>query len=195
MYSGFITNPKNKAKKYILNFISTDDVHKNVWIRNTFIRIVLNKFILVLTHSYLLFYNHLFEFQKLYQNDNRYNIKCKNYVPCWVKKFQPWQSYVVQCSLIFSIEKSQIHSSSHMCHDKFQFTLYYTMQSTTGSVHRKVNLKNGRNGVVFDRLWYPLSILLLVAIGAKLIGPHRGLQVDKQKVCQVTGSVNNPTAA
>ena len=43
-----------------------------------------------------------------------------------------------------------------------------------------------------DRLWYPLSILLLAAIGAKLIGPHGGLQVDKQKVCQVTGSVESP---
>ena len=37
-----------------------------------------------------------------------------------------------------------------------------------------------------------MSILLLAAIGAKLIGPHGGLQVDKQKVCQVTGSVESP---
>ena len=43
-----------------------------------------------------------------------------------------------------------------------------------------VNQKNSRN--VFDRLWYPLSILLLAAIGAKLIGPHGGLQVDKNDV-------------
>ena len=34
---------------------------------------------------------------------------------------------------------------------------------------------------------------LLAAIGAKLIGPHGGLQVDKQKVCQVTGSVDGLT--
>ena len=40
---------------------------------------------------------------------------------------------------------------------------------------------------VFDRLWYPLSILLLAAIAAKLIGPHGGLQVDKKKVVDVTG--------
>ena len=53
--------------------------------------------------------------------------------------------------------------------------------------------KNGQNEIVFDRLWYPLSILLLAAIGSKLIGPHDGLQVDKQKVCQVTGSVESPT--
>ena len=32
---------------------------------------------------------------------------------------------------------------------------------------------------VFDRLWYTLSILLLAAIGVKLIGPHGGLQVGK----------------
>ena len=60
-----------------------------------------------------------------------------------------------------------------------------------GSVHWKVNLKNSRNEIIFDRLWYPLSILLLAAIGPKLIGPHGGLQVDKQKVCQVTGSVDS----
>ena len=45
---------------------------------------------------------------------------------------------------------------------------------------------------VCDRLWYPLSILLLAAIGVKLIGPHGGLQVDKQKASQVTGSVDSP---
>ena len=28
---------------------------------------------------------------------------------------------------------------------------------------------------IFDRLWYPLSILLLTAIVGKLIGPHGGL--------------------
>ena len=33
----------------------------------------------------------------------------------------------------------------------------------------------------------PLSIPLLAAIGAKLIGPYGGLQVDKKKVCDVTG--------
>ena len=49
----------------------------------------------------------------------------------------------------------------------------------TGSFHRKVNLKSSQNEIGFDRLWYPLSILLLAAIGAKLIGPHGGLQVDK----------------
>ena len=51
-----------------------------------------------------------------------------------------------------------------------------------------VNQKNGQN----DRLWYPLSILLLAAIGAKLIGPHGGLQVDEPKVGKVTGSVDTP---
>ena len=62
--------------------------------------------------------------------------------------------------------------------------------STVGCVHLNVNQKNGRNEIVFDRLWYPLSILLLAAIGAKLISPHGGIQVDKQKVCEVTGSVD-----
>ena len=38
-----------------------------------------------------------------------------------------------------------------------------------------------------------VSILLFAAIGAKLIGSHGGLQVDKQKVCQVTGSVDSPS--
>ena len=40
------------------------------------------------------------------------------------------------------------------------------------------------------RYFPPLSILLLAAIGAKFIGPHGDLQVDKQKVYQVTGSVD-----
>ena len=50
-----------------------------------------------------------------------------------------------------------------------------------GSFIKIVTLKNGRNEIVFDRLGYPLSILLLAAIGAKLIGPHDGLQVDKKQ--------------
>ena len=57
--------------------------------------------------------------------------------------------------------------------------LFLKKRRIFGSVHGKVNLKNSRNEIVFDRLWYPLSILLLAAIGAKLIGPHGGLQVDK----------------
>ena len=40
------------------------------------------------------------------------------------------------------------------------------------------------------KMRYTLSILLLAAIGAKLIGPHGGLQVDKPKVGKVTGSVD-----
>ena len=51
---------------------------------------------------------------------------------------------------------------------------------TIGSFNGKVNLKNGQNEIVFDKLWYPLSILLLTAIGAKFIGPHGGLQVGKK---------------
>ena len=50
---------------------------------------------------------------------------------------------------------------------------------SSGPFHENVNKKNSRNEIVFDRLWYPLAILLLAAIGAKLIGPHGGLQVDK----------------
>ena len=57
---------------------------------------------------------------------------------------------------------------------------------------RKSQPEKGQNKIVFDRLWYPLSILLLAAIGAKLIGPHGSLQVDKQKVSQVTGYVESP---
>ena len=41
--------------------------------------------------------------------------------------------------------------------------------------------------MLFDRLWYPLSILLVAAIGAKLIGPHGGLQFGKQKVVKSNG--------
>ena len=41
---------------------------------------------------------------------------------------------------------------------------------TIRSIHKKVNLKNGQM-MVFDRLLSPPSILLLAAIGAKLIGP------------------------
>ena len=65
-----------------------------------------------------------------------------------------------------------------------------------GSFHKIVTLKNGQNEIVFDRLWYPLSILLLTAIGAKLIGPYGGLQVDKEAVTitstEVTRYVNLP---
>ena len=63
-------------------------------------------------------------------------------------------------------------------HPRLHFNIPYTLR---GSVHGKVNLKNGRNEMVFDRLWYHLSILLLVAIGAKLICSHGGLQIDKKK--------------
>ena len=52
-------------------------------------------------------------------------------------------------------------------------------QNTLGSFHENVTLRNGRNEIVYERLWYPLSVLLLAAIGAKLIGPHGGLQVDR----------------
>ena len=48
-------------------------------------------------------------------------------------------------------------------------------------IHLNVILKNVQYEISFDRLWYPLSILLLAAIEAKLIGPHGGLQVDKNK--------------
>ena len=67
-----------------------------------------------------------------------------------------------------------------------------TSTLTCWSFHENVALKNGQNEIVFDRLWYPMSILLLAALGAKLIGHHGGLQVDKQKVCQVTVSVDSP---
>ena len=41
------------------------------------------------------------------------------------------------------------------------------------------------------QVYIPLSIMLLDAIGAKLIGHHSGHQVD-QKVCNVMGSVDWP---
>ena len=61
-----------------------------------------------------------------------------------------------------------------------------------GPFHANVNQKICRLEIVFDRLWYPLSILLLAAIGAKLIGPHGGLQVGKNGVTDVTGSMEWP---
>ena len=74
----------------------------------------------------------------------------------------------------------------------YQVSQHFLNFFTAGYVHLKVNQKNCQNEIVFDRLWYPLSILLLTAIGAKLIGPHGGLQVDKSKVGKVTGSVDAP---
>ena len=55
-----------------------------------------------------------------------------------------------------------------------------------GPFHANVNPKICRLEIVFDRLWYPLSILLLAAIGAKLIGPHGGLKVGK---CRAIGAL------
>ena len=54
--------------------------------------------------------------------------------------------------------------------------------SIGGSFHENVTLKNGQNEIVFDRLWYPMSILMLAAIGAMLIVPHDDLQDDKEAV-------------
>ena len=47
------------------------------------------------------------------------------------------------------------------------------------SFNGKVNLKTGQSRIFFDRLSFPLCILLLAVIGAKLIGPYGGLQIDK----------------
>ena len=58
---------------------------------------------------------------------------------------------------------------------------------TKGSFDGKVNLKKCQN-----EMYVHLSILLIAANGAKLIGPHGGLQVDKPKVGKVTGSVDAP---
>ena len=72
---------------------------------------------------------------------------------------------------------------------------YYRVQSnitTVGPFHANVNPKICRLEIVFDRLWYPLSILLLAAIGAKLIGPHGGLQVGEKGVTDVTASMEWP---
>ena len=85
---------------------------------------------------------------------------------------------------VFVLARTLLHSTILV--SKWRF------QPTCGSFHENVTLKNGKNEMVSDGLWYPLSILLLAAIGAKLIGPHGGLQVDKQKVCQVTGSMEWP---
>ena len=49
-----------------------------------------------------------------------------------------------------------------------------------GKIHANVNQKICRLEIVFDRLWYPPSTLLLATIGAKLIDPDCGLQVSKK---------------
>ena len=53
-----------------------------------------------------------------------------------------------------------------------------------GLFHANVNLKNGEFKSFLTVCYVPELSLLLAAIGAKLIGPHGDLQVDKQKVCQ-----------
>ena len=68
---------------------------------------------------------------------------------------------------------------------------YHYSSRIKGCVYLNVNQKNGQNEIVFYRCTCPLSILLLLAaIGAKLIGPQGGLQVDKPNVGKVTGSVD-----
>ena len=64
--------------------------------------------------------------------------------------------------------------------------------SGSGSVHGKVNQKNSKNEIVFKRLWYPLSILLLDAIGVTFVDPHGGIYVNKEAVTEVTRSVDWP---
>ena len=59
-----------------------------------------------------------------------------------------------------------------------------------GHSTEKVDLKPAKMG--FWQVYLPLSTLLLAAIGAKLIGPNGGLQVDKQNVSQVTVFVEWP---
>ena len=54
-----------------------------------------------------------------------------------------------------------------------------------------VNQKNAQNELVFTGVHVP-CLSYMAAIGAKLIGPHGGLQVDKPKVGKVTGSVDSP---
>ena len=69
--------------------------------------------------------------------------------------------------------------------DEILFLLY---DLNLGSFHKKVILKL-KNEIVFDKLSSLRSFLLLAAIGAKFIGPHCGLQVDKQFVMVATGSM------
>ena len=52
--------------------------------------------------------------------------------------------------------------------------------------------KNCRLEIVFDSLLRSLSILLLIAIGVKLIGPHSGLQVDKHTIERESSYVEWP---
>ena len=68
-----------------------------------------------------------------------------------------------------------IKKRSHCLRYYQLYIVIFWLQRFYRSFYANVNLKNGQNEIVFDRLWYPLSILLLAAIW----GPHGGLQVDK----------------
>ena len=62
----------------------------------------------------------------------------------------------------------------------FRLTGLRSSSFTVGSVSpEKGHLKNCQNVMLRLSFAFTLSILLLAAIGAKLIGPHGGLQVDK----------------
>ena len=65
------------------------------------------------------------------------------------------------------------------------FYLGHSMEMSTN--------KNCRSDIVFDSLLRSLSILLLTAIGAKLIGPPDGLQVNKQAIERDSRYVEWPT--
>ena len=59
--------------------------------------------------------------------------------------------------------------------------------SIQGGSRQEFSHKNSQIEMVFSCL-----VLLLATIGAKLIGPHIGLQVVKPNVGKVTGSVDSP---
>ena len=62
---------------------------------------------------------------------------------------------------------------------KFFSDHFSVSQGMGHSMHQCQSEQNGQNEIVFDRLGFTLSILLLAAIRAKFIGPHGGFQVGK----------------
>ena len=80
---------------------------------------------------------------------------------------------------------------------KTNIVSYSEYYLTFGRVHLNVNQKTAKMPK-WDSFWQvivPLSILLLAAIGAKLIGPHGNLQVGKWTVYDEQAPWNDPYVA
>ena len=75
-------------------------------------------------------------------------------------------------------EAHKVNSIELLC-ISFSINISLPVKYIIGPFHANVNQTICRLEIVFDRLWYPLSILLLATIGAKLICLRGGLQIGK----------------